>query len=58
MSFFTGVGKEMDKSMEEVSKLLEDKWAHLGQSKKSEVTPVEKIEELLAAERVKLAGGR
>lgn len=48
----------MDDSVADVSKLLEDKWAHLGESKKSEVEPVEKIEELLTSERIKYAGGR
>ncbi|KAK1768639.1 Tryptophanyl-tRNA synthetase [Phialemonium atrogriseum] len=51
-----GVGKAMDDSVADVSKLLEDKWAHLGQSKKSEVKPVEKIEELLTSERIRYAG--
>ncbi|KAL1873977.1 hypothetical protein VTK73DRAFT_678 [Phialemonium thermophilum] len=53
-----GVGKTMDENAEEVSKLLEDKWAHLGQSKGSEKLPAEQIEELLVTERIKAAGGR
>ena len=52
------VGKAMDESVEDVSKLLEDKWAHLGESKKREKMPAQKIEELIASERVKYAGGR
>lgn len=48
----------MDESAKDVSKLLEDKWEHLGESKKREVLPIEKIEELLTSERIKYAGGR
>ncbi|KAK3692693.1 putative tryptophanyl-tRNA synthetase [Podospora appendiculata] len=51
-----GVGKAMDEKAAEVSKLLEDKWEHLGHVKKLE--GIEDIEEFLATERTKVSGGR
>ncbi len=61
-----GVGKEMDASLEQTEKLLEDKWEHLGyvERRKTNKGPREQLpgpeglEEFLATERRKLAGGR
>jgi tryptophanyl-tRNA synthetase len=66
-----GVGKEMDKSLEQTEKLMEDKWEHLSyverrpefQKKKDrgpreQLPPAEDMEAFLASERRKIAGGR
>ncbi len=67
----TGVGKEMDASLEQTEKLLEDKWEHLGYVERRPEFQTEKnkgpreqlpapagLEEYLASERRKIAGGR
>ncbi|KAH6636084.1 Fcf2 pre-rRNA processing-domain-containing protein [Chaetomium tenue] len=66
-----GVGKEMDKNLEQTEKLMEDKWEHLSyverrpefQKKKDrgpreQLPPAEDMEAFLASERRKIAGGR
>ncbi|GAB1320097.1 Tryptophan--tRNA ligase, mitochondrial [Madurella fahalii] len=65
-----GVGKEMDKAAEQTEKLLEDKWQHLGylerrpeykphcKGEREKLPAAEDIEEYLATERRKFAGGR
>jgi tryptophanyl-tRNA synthetase len=65
------VGKEMDAGLEQTEKLLEDKWAHLGylelrpehqtegdKSPREHLPAPEDLEEFLASERRKIAGGR
>lgn len=46
----------MDEGVEDISKLMEKQWAHLGEG--LPMKNVEKIEEFLAKERQRLAGGR
>ncbi|AEO69004.1 uncharacterized protein THITE_2155551 [Thermothielavioides terrestris NRRL 8126] len=63
-----GVGKEMDKMAEETEKLLEDKWYHLGylegrhlpegKTQHPKLPAAEDLEEYLAQERRRIAGGR
>ncbi|KAH6849713.1 hypothetical protein B0I37DRAFT_413168 [Chaetomium sp. MPI-CAGE-AT-0009] len=66
-----GVGQEMDKNLEQTEKLMEDKWEHLSyverrpeyQKKKDrgpreQLPAAEEMEEFLASERRKIAGGR
>ncbi len=56
----------MDASLEQTEKLLEDKWEHLGyverrQTKKGpreQLPEPEGLEEFLASERRRIAGGR
>ena len=45
----------MDESVKQIEELLEDKWAHLGESKKRSPGTPEEIEELLYAKSVKAA---
>ncbi|KAG7290990.1 hypothetical protein NEMBOFW57_000997 [Staphylotrichum longicolle] len=63
------VGKEMDKSVEQTEKLLEDKWEHLGyverrpehqksKTPRERLPAAEDLEEYLASERRRIAGGR
>ncbi len=52
---FADVGKTMDESVKQIEELLEDKWAHLGESKKRSPGTPEEIEELLYAKSVKAA---
>lgn len=67
-----GVGKEMDKNVEQTEKLLEDKWEHLSYMERrpdhpknyndsgprEQLPAAAELEEYLAAERRKFAGGR
>ncbi|KAL2262383.1 hypothetical protein VTK26DRAFT_1516 [Humicola hyalothermophila] len=64
-----GVGKEMDAKVKETEKLLEDKWQHMGFVERRpehrphckgprEQLPGTDIEEYLASERRRIAGGR
>ncbi|KAH8910164.1 ribosomal protein S10 [Coniochaeta sp. PMI_546] len=53
-----GVGKAMDESVKEVEGLLKDKWAHLGEKKRPEDDTVEKIQEFLDKERMRISHGR
>jgi ribosomal protein S10 len=53
-----GVGKAMDESVKEVEGLLKDKWAHLGEKKRAEDDTVEKIQEFLDKERMRISHGR
>ncbi|KAJ4304021.1 Tryptophan--tRNA ligase, mitochondrial [Collariella sp. IMI 366227] len=58
-----GVGKEMDKNVEQTEKLLEDKWEHLVYMEKKtkpgreQLPPAEDLEAYLTAERRKLFDG-
>jgi tryptophanyl-tRNA synthetase len=63
------VGKEMDKNVEQTEKLLEDKWEHLGyverrpehqkfKTPRERLPAAEDLEEYLASERRRIAGGR
>ncbi|KAK4238589.1 hypothetical protein C8A03DRAFT_43706 [Achaetomium macrosporum] len=65
-----GVGKEMDKNIQETEKLLEDKWEHLGYMERrpehrpkgkepgEHQPPAAKLAEYLATERRRVFGGR
>lgn len=48
----------MDQSAKEAEGLLEDKWRHLAQPEDTSLDTVEKVEEFIARERVRVTGGR
>jgi tryptophanyl-tRNA synthetase len=65
------VAKEMDKSVEQTEKLLEDKWEHLSyverrpehqkakwRGPREQLPAAEDLEQYVAEERRKIAGGR
>lgn len=65
------VGKEMDKSLEEMEKQMEGKWEHLSylerrpehqkpkqKGPREQLPAAEEVEEFLAKERRRISGGR
>ena len=48
----------MDESVKEVEGLLKDKWEHLGEKPRPENDTVEKIQEFLDKERIRISHGR
>lgn len=58
LTVIAGVGKAMDEAVKEMEPMLEDKWAHLGELKRPEADTVEKIQEFLDKERVRVSHGR
>ena len=53
---YTDVAKELDAKLQDVTKALEPQWKHLSHKKLGK--DAENIEDFMAAERQRLAGGR